>query len=111
MKALLLTAIFCILPALARGDGLTVAYFEHPPYCYAEKGQATGVLVELTRDILKEAGIPATFVTMPPNRILENIRSISARDGRISAPWAGSRHRNGNATPASACPFTGTKAW
>ena len=71
MKALLLTVIFCFLPALARGDELTVAYFDHPPYSYAENGQAAGILVDLTRNILKEAGIPATFVSMPPNRILE----------------------------------------
>ncbi|MDO4767198.1 MAG: transporter substrate-binding domain-containing protein [Pseudomonadota bacterium] len=75
MKALLLTVIFCFLPALARGDELTVAYFDHPPYSYAENGQAAGILVDLTRNILKEAGIPATFVSMPPNRILEKIRS------------------------------------
>lgn len=70
-----LCVLLWAVPAFSAEPELTVAYFEHPPYTYEKNGQASGFLMDLTRNILKEAGISATFVSLPPNRILEKIRS------------------------------------
>lgn len=53
---------------------LTVAYLERPPYYATVNGQPSGFLVELTKKILDTAGVQATFIPLPPNRILDEVR-------------------------------------
>ncbi len=62
------------MPNAASCQSLLFAYPERPPYNYTENGNAVGTLVELTRKILAEAGIDATFVEMPSKRILAEIQ-------------------------------------
>jgi len=57
---------------------LTVTYLERPPYYWTENGQARGFLLDLTRRILDQAGVPATYVPLPPNRILDDLRHNQA---------------------------------
>jgi len=60
--------------AFASSEPLRVSYLNRPPYYYTEQGEAKGFLVDLTRQILVEAHIDATFVELPPNRILVEIQ-------------------------------------
>lgn len=53
---------------------LIVTYLERPPYYWTENGHAKGFLLELTRRILDQAGVPATYVPLPPKRILDDLR-------------------------------------
>ena len=51
---------------------LTVYFSERPPFSIVE-GQK-GILVNLTKSILAEAGIRARFIELPANRVLELLR-------------------------------------
>ena len=65
-----------LLPAAAQTPPplvLTVYFSEQPPFSIVE-GQ-TGSLLNLTKAILTEAGIRARFIELPPNRILELLRT------------------------------------
>ena len=76
LKTLLLLALL-LLPLTAAAQepsSLKVSYLERPPYYWTENGQPKGFLLELTKRILEEAGVPATYVPLPPNRILEELR-------------------------------------
>lgn len=52
---------------------VTVFFSERPPFSIVE-GQ-TGLLVNLTKAILSEAGMKPRFIELPPNRILEILRT------------------------------------
>ena len=71
---LLWMPLFRIVDAKDADEVLTVYYFHRPPYYInQDDGDATGLLVEITRMILDHAGIPYAFVDFPPKRILKNI--------------------------------------
>lgn len=52
---------------------LTVYFSERPPLCILD-GQR-GVLLELTKAFLADAGLKARFIELPPNRVLDLLRS------------------------------------
>ncbi len=64
-------------PTAAQGPGsplwLTVYFHERPPFTMVD-GQ-TGILVNLTKAILSEAGLHARFIELPTNRILSLVRN------------------------------------
>jgi len=64
-----------LLTALpARSEPIEFYYPERPPYSYTQDGKATGLLIELSRDILLKAGIEATFTEMPTARIFAELQ-------------------------------------
>lgn len=77
-KALLLLPLLLLLlpgaPGAQKSSSLKVSYLERPPYYWTENGQPKGFLLELTRRILEQAGVQATYAPLPPNRILEELR-------------------------------------
>ncbi len=76
LKPLLLLALLLLPLTVAAQEpiSLKVSYLERPPYYWTENGQPKGFLLELTKRILEQAGVPATYVPLPPNRILEELR-------------------------------------
>lgn len=78
MRKFILMLIACgyllISVQWAMGDTLAVYYFERPPYYFTDQGRATGFLIELVREILKDAGIEASYRMMPPKRIIAEIK-------------------------------------
>ena len=79
MKSLLILLLALLLiplgGAAAEDPELKVAYLERPPYYWSENGQPRGFLLDLTRHILEQASVPASFAPLPPSRILEEIRN------------------------------------
>ncbi len=76
----LLTLLLTLLGASAAGAtepgplDLKVVYLERPPYYWTENGQPRGFLLELTQKIFERAGITASYMPVPPNRILAELR-------------------------------------
>lgn len=72
MKPLLIFLFICLLcPAVqAASYKLTVLYFKRPPYYDTRDGAASGILVDLTREIMADADIEPIFSEVPPQRIL-----------------------------------------
>jgi polar amino acid transport system substrate-binding protein len=81
MFATCLAAVLLAIPgplgaqASEKPDELRVLYLERPPYYWTENGRPTGFLMNLTRRILDEAGVPATYAPVPAARIIEEIRA------------------------------------
>jgi polar amino acid transport system substrate-binding protein len=73
--AVLLALLLVPVRGGAAGPELKVAYLERPPYYWTEDGQPRGFLLDLTRHILEQAGVAASFAPLPPSRILEEIRN------------------------------------
>lgn len=71
---LALLLLFC-RPEPAQATDLTVAYLERPPYYCTHNGRPAGFLLHLTQDILQRAGLSATFIPVPPNRILASLQA------------------------------------
>lgn len=59
----------------AAAQPLETLYFERPPYYVTVNGQPDGLLLNLARDILTQAGVAHSFQEMPPGRILETVRT------------------------------------
>ncbi|HOS97579.1 MAG TPA: transporter substrate-binding domain-containing protein [Deltaproteobacteria bacterium] len=77
IPAVLFLTVFAL--SFAHADALTVSYLHRPPYYYTDKdGNPSGFLVELTRDILRDAGIEVVWKELPPNRIMLEIRKRGA---------------------------------
>ncbi len=55
-------------------DTMKVAYLERPPYYWTHDGQPKGFLLELTQHIFRLAGIEASYLPVPPNRIIAELR-------------------------------------
>ncbi len=54
---------------------LTIYYFPRPPlYITEADGKAGGFLIEIVKNIMKEAGVPHLFKEIPTKRILMNIQ-------------------------------------
>ena len=80
----------------AAAQPLEVLYFERPPYYATVNGQPDGFLVSLTRKILAQAGVTASFLEMPARRILTTIK---ANQGAVcSIGWFSTPERETYAT-------------
>jgi len=69
------TLVAATFPSYAIAQSLTMAFRNKPPYSYIENGEQKGFLLERTRRLLKQAGIEAVFVDMPPKRIFAEIEA------------------------------------
>ncbi|EPR43914.1 ABC-type transporter, periplasmic subunit family 3 [Desulfovibrio sp. X2] len=75
--AFALAGLACSLAsAAAHGETnvLRVLYMERPPFYRTEGERAGGLLVDITRSVLEEAGITPEFESMPSKRILEELQ-------------------------------------
>ena len=61
-------------PGFAEPPALTICYYDRLPYYGDVNGQAGGILVEITRLVVEEAGVPYRFVKTPPKRILNLLK-------------------------------------
>ena len=61
--------------AMAKEPDLVVLYRDKPPYFYTQNGRPAGFLLERTMDILKRAGLRATYEETPLKRITMQIQS------------------------------------
>jgi polar amino acid transport system substrate-binding protein len=58
---------------------LRVGYTEFPPFTAQDsRGQATGEFIDITREVILEAGYASEFVFLPPSRLL-----LHLRDGKL----------------------------
>lgn len=75
------------LPPAVDERELEVGYVEFPPYEYTnEQGEAAGILIDLTRDILERAGYQARFHPLPTARLY-----LYLKQGKIHL-WPGLRN-------------------
>jgi polar amino acid transport system substrate-binding protein len=74
MPAAFIIALTLLTALPARSEPIEFYYPERPPYSYTHNGQATGLLIELSRTILLKAGIEATFTEMPAPRIFAEMQ-------------------------------------
>ncbi|QGY41633.1 transporter substrate-binding domain-containing protein [Pseudodesulfovibrio cashew] len=75
---------------------LSVLYLEFPPYYFTNPhGQADGILLNLARDIFREAGIGTRYASMPAKRVLENFRKAGDSDRFASVGWFKTPERMG----------------
>lgn len=61
-------------PVGAAEDALNLYYFERAPLYQSQDGQAAGLLIELARGVLAEAGLTPRFQVLPPMRILAELK-------------------------------------
>ncbi|MBH9554242.1 substrate-binding periplasmic protein [Inhella gelatinilytica] len=59
----------------AQGQALQIEYRDKPPYSHTEAGRPAGFLLKRTQDVLRLAGIEASFQEVPARRILSDIQS------------------------------------
>jgi polar amino acid transport system substrate-binding protein len=65
-----------IRPQVGITETLDIHYFEYPPYYHQlESGQASGIIVDLARQILAAAQVEPQFSFMPAKRILHEVQS------------------------------------
>ena len=87
MKRIFFLSLICslLLSGTARTETLQVLYLERPPYYFTVNGRAEGFLVRLSQKLFRKAEIQATFMEMPPKRI---IKMLKHTDGRFcSIGW------------------------
>jgi polar amino acid transport system substrate-binding protein len=75
LALLLFWAWAAVVPSAAQSSSplLTVYFSERPPFTIVD-GQR-GILLDLTKVVLTAAGVRARFIELPPDRILELLRS------------------------------------
>ena len=67
----LLLLVSLVFAAKVSAEPLSISYLERPPYYYRDAhGKGAGLLIERTRDILREAEISAQFVILQPSQIM-----------------------------------------
>lgn len=55
---------------------LRVGYAEFPPFTYqSNRGQAAGKFIDITRQVIEEAGYNSEFIMLPPSRLLLHLRT------------------------------------
>lgn len=74
MPAAFAIALILLTALPARSESIEFYYPERPPYSYTQNGQATGLLIELSRTILLKAGVEGTFTEMPAPRIFAELQ-------------------------------------
>lgn len=83
------------MAATSSAEELKVAYIEYPPFSYTEDGKLGGILADATREVMRRAGVDATYQAMPGKRIVtlmmagEPVCAIAAfrTPGRESFAW------------------------
>ncbi len=79
LKTILTCLSFLVLfgrPHTGGAEPLDIHYFEYPPYYHQrEDGQASGIIVDLARQIFAAAQVEPNFSFMPAKRILYEIQS------------------------------------
>lgn len=73
MRILWLFILALLLPAMAWGQSLRLAYEHYPPFEYSEKGRIAGVNAELVAEACRRLGIEARFVEIPFARALYDL--------------------------------------
>ena len=75
VQLIMLILIFSFsLQANDENKTVIVAYTEWFPYTYLEDGQAAGFEIDITRAVLKQMNIAATFQQYPWNRCLQLLK-------------------------------------
>ncbi|WP_027191549.1 substrate-binding periplasmic protein [Fundidesulfovibrio putealis] len=74
MHAVFAIALILLTAFPARSEPIEFYYPERPPYSYTQDGKPTGLLIELSRDVLFKAGIEATFTEMPAPRMFAELQ-------------------------------------
>ncbi|WDP92235.1 MAG: transporter substrate-binding domain-containing protein [Desulfobacter sp.] len=69
-KFVLCLALLTMSGVHASAGEIVIAYIERPPFYYTENSSVKGILSDLTNEIFKTAGIPHSWQSLPPNRIL-----------------------------------------
>lgn len=78
---ILLVILLLLLRSNVMAEKIVFAIVEDfPPYQYVEKGQATGIDVDVLREACKQLGLDSEFRVLPWKRILKN-----AKEGRVTA--------------------------
>ncbi|SFJ46762.1 amino acid ABC transporter substrate-binding protein, PAAT family [Desulfomicrobium apsheronum] len=68
--------LMCMRPQSAIAESLDIYYFEYPPYYHQlANGQASGIIVDLARQVFAAAGVEPKFSFVPAKRILHEIQS------------------------------------
>ncbi len=91
IRIILAAVFFSMVSIAAHGETITVSYLDRPPYYFTKNGRAAGFLVDTTRMIFEDAGIKATYICLPPKRIIAEIK----RNNRphCSIGWFKTRER------------------
>lgn len=83
-----------------KGRVVTIAYNEFPPFAHhTESGEASGLIIEMTRKVVEEAGYEPEFLFLPISRIylyLKNgtvdawpgLTNIPQLEGEVLESWA-----------------------
>jgi len=83
-----------------KGQVVTIAYNEFPPFAHhTESGEASGLIIEMTRKVVEEAGYEPEFLFLPISRIylyLKNgtvdawpgLTNIPQLEGEVLESWA-----------------------
>ena len=72
LLARVIVAHLSCLTLIAGAETLTVAWRSKPPHQFIENGLEKGILLERTRLVFADAGLPARFVEEPAKRIWNN---------------------------------------
>jgi polar amino acid transport system substrate-binding protein len=76
LVAALITAMVWFGPsARSAAEEVSYCFNEWPPYAYLDGAQAKGISVEILTEATRRAGMTASFVELPWNRCLEQVRS------------------------------------
>jgi uncharacterized protein (TIGR02285 family) len=90
LSAIILLTVF--VPFFAHAEVLTVSYLDRPPYYYTDKdGNPSGFLVELAREVFRDAGIEVAWKELPPNRVMYELRK--KRASHCSIGWFRTQER------------------
>jgi polar amino acid transport system substrate-binding protein len=90
LSAIILLTVF--VPFFAHAEVLTVSYLDRPPYYYTDKdGNPSGFLVELAREVFRDAGIEVAWKELPPNRVMYERRK--KRASHCSIGWFRTQER------------------
>ena len=55
---------------------LTIYYFERPPFYFTDSdNKASGILIDITKNILDKANIKYTFISLPAKRVLSYLKT------------------------------------
>lgn len=73
-----LVCLSVVSAAMAKEHVLVVLYRDKPPYFYTQDGRPAGFLLERTMEIIKRAGLQATYEETPIKRITMQIQNSPA---------------------------------
>lgn len=85
VKRFTLCFVLFFLTAVLRAEGLSLTFFNRPPYYHMERNAPSGFLLIRALRIMEAAGIPYTLHELPSSRITAIIQSDSER--MVSVGW------------------------